>query len=302
MNKYIRIVIYTTLILIIALTFLMIKRNFYYDIQLEEYNINEIASIQIPTIDKKVYKDTDEVYLGMGCFWRPDAKFGSMDGVIYTEVGYAGGTKKDPTYFSMGDHTEIIKVVFDKNKLTYQDMIELFFQLHDPALKTKTQYRSVILYKDEVQKKIAETILKKINLEKKNIRTSIERLEEYYRAENYHQKYYLSLESNLFRAYRAIYNNIDDYIKSTAVSRINGLVKGYSGNVSDKFLEDLGLKEKGKEIVLLYYNRYKGSADECGILLEEEMTKENELKKRLTKMQYDVTQKSATEPPDEPYD
>lgn len=297
MNKYIRIVVYTSLIVIIALTYLSIKRDFYYDIKFERYDIKEIANIKIPEIDKEKHSDTDEVYLGMGCFWGPDAKFGSMDGVIYTEVGYAGGTKKDPTYFSLGDHTEIIKVVFDKTKQSYKNMIELFFQLHDSTIKSKTQYRSVILYKTEKQRSIAESILKKKKEIDKDIKTKIEPLNRFYRAENYHQKYYLSLESNLFRAYRAIYPDIDDYISSTAVSRINGIVKGYGKNITDSYLTKLGLNKKGKEIVLTYYEKRKGSSDECGILTEEDMTKENDLKKRLTKMQYEVTQNNATEPP-----
>lgn len=132
-----------------------------------------------------MYKQT--AYFGMGCFWEPDDYFSKLDGVLKTEVGYAGGEKKNPTYHDLGDNTETIKIIFDSEKISFEDLLEHFFKKHDPTLDQKTQYRTVIFYNDEKQEKIARDKIKKIGI--KNIKTSIEPIKNYTRAEEYHQKY-----------------------------------------------------------------------------------------------------------------
>ena len=93
---------------------------------------------------------------GAGCFWHVEAAFRQIPGVIGTRVGYAGGTIEHPTYRAMGDHTECFQVDFDPEVVTYEDLLELFWQSHDPfAPAYKTQYASLVLASDEEQLAVA---------------------------------------------------------------------------------------------------------------------------------------------------
>jgi peptide-methionine (S)-S-oxide reductase len=94
---------------------------------------------------------------GMGCFWGPDARFGAVDGVVRTRVGYAGGTDPDPSYYSLGDHTEVVQVEYDPDALAYEDLLEVFWANHDPfSSPYKRQYRGVALAHDDAQREAAE--------------------------------------------------------------------------------------------------------------------------------------------------
>jgi len=141
---------------------------------------------------KNSSKDKNETaYFGMGCFWGPDDFFSKLKGAIETTVGYSGGDKIDPNYHDLGDHTETIKIEFDPNIVSYKQLLGYFFKKHDPGFETKTQYRSVIFYINDEQKKEAQEAL--INYNKKygkKALTKIEKLKKFYRAEEYHQKYF----------------------------------------------------------------------------------------------------------------
>lgn len=138
--------------------------------------------------------------LGLGCFWGPEKKFGELEGVSSTEVGYCGGENKDTTYQEVctgsTGHAEVVKIEFDEKIISYEEILNLFFDFHDPTTLNQqgpdigTQYRSEIFYLDEVQKKVAKKVLGEKNLDfKGKIVTKISKNLNYCKAEEYHQKY-----------------------------------------------------------------------------------------------------------------
>ena len=139
-------------------------------------------------------------YLALGCFWKPEETFRSIKGVVETEVGYAGGKNKKVTYEEIctgnTGHAETVKITFDEKFISFEKILEYFFNIHDPTQKDMqypdvgTQYRSEIFYENEQQKKIAEEYKNIIN--KKfdgKIETNISKIKNYCKAEAYHQKY-----------------------------------------------------------------------------------------------------------------
>ena len=138
--------------------------------------------------------------LALGCFWGPEIKFGKLDGVTNTEVGYCGGNSNNTNYEQVcsgkTNHAEVVKIEFDNTKISYEKILDFFFEIHDSTtlnrqgLDIGVQYRSEIFYTNENQKIIAEEILKKNNLKYKGkIVTKISKLKNYCKAEDYHQKY-----------------------------------------------------------------------------------------------------------------
>ena len=138
--------------------------------------------------------------LALGCFWGPEKKFGQVNGIVRTEVGYCGGNNSKTTYEEVcsgsTNHAEVVKLEFDPKIISYDKILEYFFKIHDPTTLNLqgpdrgTQYRSEIFYLNENQKKIAEEI---INLENKKLSgkvvTKLSLLKNYCPAEEYHQKY-----------------------------------------------------------------------------------------------------------------
>ena len=138
--------------------------------------------------------------LALGCFWGPEIKFSKIDGIIKTEVGYCGGNSPKTSYKEVctgnTNHAEVVKLDFDEKIISYEKILKIFFQLHDPTTLNSqgpdvgTQYRSEIFYLNDNQKKLAEKILKDTNerlLGK--VVTKISLLKNYCPAEEYHQKY-----------------------------------------------------------------------------------------------------------------
>ena len=138
--------------------------------------------------------------LALGCFWGPEIKFSKLDGVIKTEVGYCGGVTPKTNYEEVcsgkTNHAEVVKVEFDNSIITYREILNYFFEIHDPTTINQqgpdigSQYRSEIFYLNEDQKKIAMDTLNKFN-EKYNGRivTIVSEIKNYSKAEDYHQKY-----------------------------------------------------------------------------------------------------------------
>ena len=138
--------------------------------------------------------------LALGCFWGPEIKFSKIEGVIKTEVGYCGGNSPTTTYKEVctgkTNHAEVVKIDFDEKIITYEKILKIFFQIHDPTTLNSqgpdfgTQYRSEIFYLNDNQKKIAENVLQDVNerLAGKVV-TKISSLKNYCPAEEYHQKY-----------------------------------------------------------------------------------------------------------------
>jgi methionine-S-sulfoxide reductase len=138
--------------------------------------------------------------LGLGCFWGPEIKFSKIDGIIKTEVGYCGGNSKETTYKDVctgkTNHAEVVKLDFDSKIISYEKILEYFFEIHDPTTLNSqgpdfgTQYRSEIFYLNEKQKLIAEKIIadKNIKLLGKIV-TKVTLVNNYCPAEEYHQRY-----------------------------------------------------------------------------------------------------------------
>ena len=138
--------------------------------------------------------------LALGCFWGPEIKFSKIDGIIKTEVGYCGGNSSITTYKEVctgnTNHAEVVKLDFDEKIISYEKILKIFFQIHDPTTLNSqgpdfgTQYRSEIFYLNDNQKVIAEKVLNEVNdrLSGKVV-TKISLLKNYCPAEEYHQKY-----------------------------------------------------------------------------------------------------------------
>lgn len=139
---------------------------------------------------------------GGGCFWCTEAVFSELRGVISVMPGYAGGTKKSPTYQEVSSektgHAEVTRIEFDPAKISFEDLLTVFFATHDPTTLNRqgndvgTQYRSIILYSNENQKKQAEVFINKLNEEENTgkVVTEVKPLEKFYQAEEYHREYY----------------------------------------------------------------------------------------------------------------
>ena len=138
--------------------------------------------------------------LALGCFWGPEIKYSKIEGVIKTEVGYCGGASPTTNYKEVctgkTNHAEVVKIDFDEKIISYEKILKIFFQIHDPTTLNSqgpdfgTQYRSEIFYLNDNQKKIAEKVLEDTNIRKTGkVVTKISLLKNYCPAEEYHQKY-----------------------------------------------------------------------------------------------------------------
>jgi peptide-methionine (S)-S-oxide reductase len=155
------------------------------------------------TMSKTENTGTQLATFGSGCFWCTEAIFLNVDGVSKVESGYSGGKVKNPTYkeicSGLTGHAEVIQVTFDPAKVTYDELLEIFWKTHDPTTLNRqgadegTQYRSVVFYHNEEQEKLAEHYKKKLtdeNVFDDPIVTEISPLTVFYKAEDYHQNYY----------------------------------------------------------------------------------------------------------------
>jgi len=138
--------------------------------------------------------------LALGCFWGPEIKFSKLNGILKTEVGYCGGNSPETTYKEVcadkTNHAEVVKLEFDPKIISYEQILEYFFKIHDPTTLNSqgpdfgTQYRSEIFYLNSKQKNIAEKIIEKENQKLSGkVVTKLSIVKNYCAAEEYHQKY-----------------------------------------------------------------------------------------------------------------
>lgn len=160
---------------------------------------------------KKGQNGNDTITLGGGCYWCVEAVYELMDGVVDVSAGFTGGHRKNPSYeeVCMGTtgHTEVAQIIFDSTQTSVQDILKVFFTVHDPTTINRqgndvgTQYRSAIYYHSIKQKEIAQTIIRELNESKaysSEIVTEVAPLTIFYRAKEDHQDYY---ENNSEDAY-----------------------------------------------------------------------------------------------------
>ncbi len=144
---------------------------------------------------------TEIATFAAGCFWHVQAAFDQLKGVVKTTVGYIGGKMKNPSYEDVCSddtgHAEAVMIEFDSSKISYEDLLDIFWKMHDPAQLNRqghdvgTQYRSAIFYQSKEQEKAAIASRERLQKgSKKNIVTEIVPAKEFYPAEDYHQDYY----------------------------------------------------------------------------------------------------------------
>lgn len=133
-----------------------------------------------------------EAIFWLGCFWGVQSYFDSLEGIIETEVWYAGGSSIDPTYREIWDHSEVIRIVYDEDIITYEDLLEAFIEKRDPTLPYyKDQYASIIMYETDEERWAAEYILEReAPKHNRDITVRVEEKSKFYSAEQYHQKYF----------------------------------------------------------------------------------------------------------------
>ena len=138
--------------------------------------------------------------LALGCFWGPEKKYGQLEGVYRTEVGYCGGNSQNTNYREVctgtTNHAEAVKLEFDPKVISYEEIVKKFFEFHDPTTLNSqgpdfgTQYRSEIFYLNDEQKKIAQKVINEENVRLSGrVVTKLSELKNYCVAEEYHQKY-----------------------------------------------------------------------------------------------------------------
>ena len=183
-------------------------------------------------LDREVPENLKTATVAMGCFWGVEALFGGLEGVYRTRVGYTGGNKSNPTYHSLGKHTETVQMDYNPEEISYEDILEVFFENHNHERKAKAQYASRIFYHDEEQKETAEKV------KPEGSATTIDMLETFWLAEDYHQKY-------RFRGTHEAEKMLEKYdeeqfINSTLAAKLNASVAGkLSHDIDDEEFQNL---------------------------------------------------------------
>lgn len=171
---------------------------------------------------------TDRATFGVGCFWGPDAAFGALDGVVRTRVGYAGGTKADPTYASLGDHSEVVQIEFDPDRLTYRETVAELFTSHNPYEQpAKRQYQNVVLAESEEQFAAVADFLDDSGFDPDRVETRIEGLGEFTVAEHYHQKYSLRGKGWAREPFEKAGYDAEEIRESPAAAKLNADLAGH---------------------------------------------------------------------------
>jgi methionine-S-sulfoxide reductase len=172
---------------------------------------------------------------------------------VRTRVGYSGGTKINPTYHSLSDHTETVQIDYDPSRTSYEELLAVFWESHAPgAASWSRQYQAAVFYHNAEQQRLAlETKARVAAKIKGEVFTRILPATEFYLAEDYHQKYFLRQRPELLEALRAIYPAAGELVASTAAARLNGYAAGYGsreGLLPE--IDNLGLSETGRKRLL----------------------------------------------------
>jgi peptide-methionine (S)-S-oxide reductase len=159
----------------------------------------------------------------------------------------------NPTYRSLGDHSESIEIAYDRRVVSFEDLLRIFWEGHDPFARSwSTQYRAAIFYHNDEQKRLAEKTRDKIEAAKKTkVYTEILPASTFYVAEAYHQKYSLRGNGEIMKEFRAIYPSDESLMNSTAAARVNGYLAGF-GSLEDvqAALNNLGLSAQTRDGLL----------------------------------------------------
>lgn len=202
-------------------------------------------------LDRDAPRQTETATFALGCFWGPDAYFGSRPGVVRTRVGYAGGDKDNPSYHDLGRHIETVEVDYDPAVLGYEDLLEHFWTQHDPTRPSlKRQYQSAIFYRTDDQERIARASTQSETDKRGDLVTELIGLGTFYLAEIYHQKYQLRHHDALLGELKNVYDE-NQLVNSTVAARLNGLVTGYGrAEWYKEEVERYGLSSGGDDAVM----------------------------------------------------
>jgi len=165
-------------------------------------------------------------------------------------VGYAGGSKSNPTYHSLGNHSETIQIDYDPTVVTYEELLAIFWNSHNPVSRSiSSQYGSVIFYHDEEQRRVAEAVKEDREDESgRQLPTEIVPYAELWLAEDYHQKYRLRGVKKVIESFQTIYPETRDLVDSTAAARANGFIGG-NGTLEqfEEEVDSLGLPPEAQQ-------------------------------------------------------
>ena len=190
----------------------------------------------ITEFDSQAPEATKTATFGLGCFWSPDAAFGAVDGVVRTRVGYAGGTKSDPSYDVLGDHTEVVQVEYDPEQLSFSELLERAFSAHNPYQQPqKRQYQNIIFTETANQHEQLLTFLDDSDLSHDRIATRLESLDRFHLAEAYHQKFTLRGKRWITDVFTEADYADAEIRESPAAAKLNGHVAGH--DVSTPFID-----------------------------------------------------------------
>ena len=165
---------------------------------------------------------------GLGCFWGPDAAAGAIDGVVRTRVGYAGGTKPDPSYEVIGDHTEVVQVEYDPDTVSFSDLLDwAFTEHHPPTQPDKQQYQNIVFTETPTQREQLRAYLDASEWTEDRIETRLERLDSFTLAEDYHQKFQLRNARWITDAFDGAGYDAAAVRESPAAAKLNAHVAGH---------------------------------------------------------------------------
>jgi len=172
--------------------------------------------------------ETETATFALGCFWGPDARFGAVDGVVRTRVGYAGGTDPDPTYHSLGDHSEAVQIDYDPDDCSFRDLLAIAFENHDHRHQPgKIQYQNILFTETPRQRETLGAFLADRGLEPDDLATRIEERSRFHSAESYHQKYNLKGKRWVANAFEEAGYDEQDIRDSPAAAKLNAHVSGH---------------------------------------------------------------------------
>jgi peptide-methionine (S)-S-oxide reductase len=168
-------------------------------------------------------------------------------------VGYAGGAIENPTYHHLGEHSETVQIEYDPTRISYQELLDVFWAGHNPARPSwSRQYASIIFYHDEEQRRLAEASKGQYEAECGcRVYSEVVPAATFYLAEDYHQKYRLQQSSTFMDEFATMYPDPVDFVNSTAAARVNGYLGGH-GTLADlqAEIDELGLSPEAQEALL----------------------------------------------------
>jgi peptide-methionine (S)-S-oxide reductase len=186
--------------------------------------------------------------------------------VVRTRVGYSGGSAQNPTYRSIGDHSETVQIDYDPSVVSYRDLLDIFWESHDPTARSwSRQYRVAIFYHKDEQREIAlESRDREAAKRKETIRTEVLPFTGFTLAEDYHQKYHLLQYPEFTGELRALYPETKDFVNSTAAARLNGFLGGYgSPELLKKEIDSYGLSAGAKKRLIDLLSSTRSTFKSC---------------------------------------